>query len=838
MTAPIYGLSAGEQLSLVAGDVEITGDGDAERSGATIRIEQGRLFIAASEALAVVEPEKSAAEGGGNIAITGVSVIDLAGDGGGSLILRGGEVSIGGGSDIELTNLGARDAGRAFDVSARRFSVDGGARINAGTVAEGRGGDAGISAQNVRIAGTSADRGGIFSTSNFGPVYVENYGAGGRVDVLAERLEIGPGGNLSVAGGFFAGDAGEIAVRADELFIDGGNLEVLTGLFAGTAYGGGQGGIIRVDSSLTELRRGGQISASNGGARTGGDIYIDAGTLNAVGNANDAISGVFSSSLSYGTAGNIIISGGNLNLQGNALVASDALDAGSAGRIDVTVQNVDLRGSALTTTGISSKSIDAATGRAGDIRIHSAGHLSISGGASITSSSRADASIDPPDIGGDGGDITVDAKTVRIAGTGEKASGIFSDIANKPGNGGRISVNADSVELLNGGQISSKTIFGGDAGAVDIQTNQLVISGDGIGLITTGITTNSQYQGGLGGRIDIAADALSIVNGGVIQSNTAGYLAAGSIGITGREIDITGDSSGVLTGITSTSQAFAYGDGGRVDITTEILNLSGGAQISSDTFGYGKAGSIHINAKTVTAIGGDFPSAISSRAAEFSEGDAGSVSIQTDQLSLFNGGLIRTSSLGSGKAGNIDLETRRIDFADATVRTDGNSAEGGRIRVRATELINVRDVQITTNGILADDGASIIDLDAPLLALNRSSILSLIEDIELTPEAFKFLDDISTGEANLLAGTSLVSIDTIVAATTNADVTGVLNDVDSSLQLTDTKLIDTSGLLNRSCFVRSGSATSTFATSGTGLTTDPTATLPATVPKLSALEEC
>ena len=93
----------------------------------------------------------------------------------------------------------------------------------------------------------------------------------------------------------------------------------------------------------------------------------------------------------------------------------------------------------------------------------------------------------------------------------------------------------------------------------------------------------------------------------------------------------------------------------------------------------------------------------------FAEGRAGDVEVRAANLAVRDGGLISSSGLGIGSAGNIRLEVDTLLTEDASIRTEGTGAEGGRIAVAATTGSTFA-AEVTSSGIEPAAGASVITL--------------------------------------------------------------------------------------------------------------------------------
>ncbi|MFM6369679.1 MAG: hypothetical protein ACKPGN_15865, partial [Dolichospermum sp.] len=190
-----------------------------------------------------------------------------------------------------------------------------------------------------------------------------------------------------------------------------------------------------------------------------------------------------------------------------------------------------------------------------------------------------------------------------------------------------------------GGIISASTFGKGDAGKIEIQATEGVTVG---GALNSRV--NDTGDGNSGG-ITIDTSTLTIENTGIINANTYGKGNSGNIAIRATEgVNVRGNlSSGVfVTG---------EGNGGGITIDTSTLTIENTGIISANTSGKGNAGNIAIQASQGVNVRGDLSSGVFNTG----EGNSGDITITTPTLNLENGGIISTSILGKGDAGNITI---------------------------------------------------------------------------------------------------------------------------------------------------------------------------------------
>jgi len=309
------------------------------------------------------------------------------------------------------------------------------------------------------------------------------------------------------------------------------------------------------------------------------------------------------------------------------------------------------------------------------------------------------------------------------------------------GNSGNITLTANTLLLKDGAQINANSFGDGDAGNVTVDAgDRIIIDGVGP-VNPGGIASGVESPGtGSGGDINLTTGSLELKNGGIISSgNRSGEKNAGNISITARnDISIDGVggigfSNGVFSdvsnsGIFSATQKIGRGDGGNIDITAGSLSLTRGGTISGSNYSQGNAGQVTIIARNNISIDGvqtvettsgvqSFTSTISSILGQISDSQTnrkgGDIDIKARSLSLNNGGYISTSTFGAGDAGNITVEiadTASFTGVNQTPDLTGvnqNIKSGVFSTVESTAKGNSGNITLTANTLLLKDGAQI-----------------------------------------------------------------------------------------------------------------------------------
>ncbi len=170
---------------------------------------------------------------------------------------------------------------------------------------------------------------------------------------------------------------------------------------------------------------------------------------------------------------------------------------------------------------------------------------------------------------------------------------------------------------------------------------------------------------------------------------------------------------------------------------------------------------------------------------------------------------------GSGAAGAIDIAlTGRATIDDSVVETSVAAIStaptaGGRIAIRSGRLIDLHRARITTNGVIPAPGASILRLEAPIVAINRSTVTSLTA-------AGLPLPGVRAGVVAIDGEPILISADSLVAATSSLELRGVDDELGSKLVVLPVAFLDAAALLRERCAARRDIGASSFTATGQG----------------------
>ncbi|MBE9129076.1 MULTISPECIES: filamentous hemagglutinin N-terminal domain-containing protein [unclassified Coleofasciculus] len=281
------------------------------------------------------------------------------------------------------------------------------------------------------------------------------------------------------------------------------------------------------------------------------------------------------------------------------------------------------------------------------------------------------------------GDIQIQGRRVTLTDGSQISSATFGSIS-----AGTVSVTAsESVELLgtsaNGisSNLNTVTIGDGDAGSLRITTRRLILQ-DG-GLISTSSVFLPPFQNS------------SSVKGG---SGNLTINASESVEISDRS-PVTGISGSI------TVESLTNGDPGELNINTGRLILRDGGRISAATSGAGQRGTLTINASEsvdVIGTGTDVNGQVAPSTLEVSStgtGNAGNLTVTTDNLRLQDGAEITASSTQAG-GGNINITAEDIRLRNSSLISSSvfeSVGGGGNIAINSDIFIALEDSDILAN---------------------------------------------------------------------------------------------------------------------------------------------
>lgn len=621
----VSGYKGSETIELRGGDIEISNSVIAAHNGGVVD-NGGRILLEANDVQVVNSLVHSWVFGAGR----GNDILVVAGD-----------------LDINAAN-----------------TEDGYSGLTTGVYygASGKAGDVLVDAERVSLT----DGGKLSSIADFGSL-----GSGGTVEVITGLLYIDNGGLSNRSTGIetsaellASGNAGDIIVRADSLYIDGRGAP-LTGIssYAQDLSAGDAGNVqVEVDGDIV-LRNLAHIFSDTYGSGNAGTVLVKAaGDLEVL---NGGVIRSYTDEL--GNAGIVQVQvGGAMVLRDGARISSDTFGAGDAGSVVVSSGDMRIAGDAQ--TGITSEAHVGSLGRAGPIIITVDELLELRDQGKISSTSFA----------GDAGRVQVRAGRLNMVGKGDplEYTYISSDAGLEAfGVAGTVDIRVDGLMQLSDGALISAGSGGSatdsTAGSVVIHAGELDMNGgDAFALISA----QSLFSAGDAGSVEITVD------GAMKMHDATGVSATSQTTGLGGAVIVQADSLSLEGGVHEaeiSSEAIGVGAGGSVQVTVNgLLELRQGGVISSGTFAEGDGGTIDIQSGRLymAGNGSEWLTGITSAANSESSGFAGDIKVHIDgSLTILEGAQILADTFAGGDAGGIEIESGSllIDGAGTTERYTG-----------------------------------------------------------------------------------------------------------------------------------------------------------------------
>ncbi|MEH1847450.1 MAG: filamentous hemagglutinin N-terminal domain-containing protein [Nostoc sp.] len=779
----------GGQLNAYGGRVELGGLRSSGTVGLQIDGNNFRLgFPAESTRADVSLANKSSvhveAAGGGSIAVnarnlevSGKSVVSAGiGSGLGSVNSVAGDITLDATGEIKVVGSGsyvfnrvrsqAVGNGGNLTVNTRELLVQDGAQVGASTYGSGNAGNLDVSAQNMQLIGTSAD--GKFRSHLYAATNANAIGNGGNLTIKAGSLLVRDGAQVSTDT-FGAGKGGSLTVNADTTKIIGAS-----GLFAQQNTQGAKGNVgdLTINTKTLLVQDGAQVSTGTFGASEGGNLKVNADTVEVIGsNTVDGSSSKLTTQNyqgATGNAGDLTITTKTLLVRDGAQVATGAFGAGSSGNLKVNADTVEVIGS-NTVDGSSSNLTtqnQGATGNAGDLTINTK-TLLVRDGAQVGTGTFG---------AGKGGNLTINADTVEVIGSNAV-----------DGSPGGLFANADTADL------NADIGATGNGGNITINSNELLVQ-DGA-LVFAGARAGRKSPSN-GGDITITTQKL-LLQKAELGAGTRGAGRGGNVSVKADTVQLNGLGAAIYSDTDST------GDAGNLTISTKILTARDGAQVSTGTSGTGKGGNLTVNADTVQLIGTSaevstkdstkrFRSGLFSSTTQNSTGGAGDLTINAQQLLVTDKAGVFVSSLGLGNAGNLFVNAGSIRLDNGTLSANTRSINTDPNQPQATITLQVQDLLLLGRGSNITTDAKGENVIGGNIKIN-ADVLAAFENSDITANS----DDFRGGNVRInTKGIFGIQFRDIASSNTNdITATGATRELSGNVQITTLDIDPTRGLV-------------------------------------------
>ncbi|KYC43098.1 filamentous hemagglutinin [Scytonema hofmannii PCC 7110] len=392
--------------------------------------------------------------------------------------------------------------------------------------------------------------------------------------------------------------------------------------------------------------------------------------------------------------GDIAINAGRLNALGGRVELAGVASPGTIGlsvddsNLALTFPNQVVRGDVSLTNGAF---INVAADGGGAIALH-AKNIDISGGSSLNAGIAV--GLGTPET--TAGDISLNA-TEGVSLT--QSSRVINQVSeDATGNSGNINIQASSLNLTEGSDLSARTFGEGNTGNISVNVSGAVtLDGLGSNGLPSGIINLVQPLAvGNGGDINIKSESLTLTRGSILDATTLGEGNSGNIllDVRGAVTLDKANSVGLSSRISNQMGLSAVGNSGNIIIKAESLNLRQGSALNATLSGRGNSGNILIDVRGAVILegqGGGFFSGIANQVGSSGVGNSGDINIKAESVIFEQGNELNTSTLGRGNGGNIFVDVRGA----VTINADGgifsvvrSSAigDGGNINLKAESL--------------------------------------------------------------------------------------------------------------------------------------------------------
>ncbi len=684
----------------------------------------------------------------------------------------GGSISLTATESIEVNDSlvdadvrpGATGNGATITTNSPGLILTSGGQISTATSGTGTSGELTVNAQEIVVIGASSD--GENLSGLFTDVLPGAIGRGGDATINTQSLKLFSGGQLG-ANVLGEGQGGNLTVNAKEIEASGTipvnltdpqqqlQVQALNGQLPAAILAivipqaTGNSGKLTINSDRILLENGAQIGTGTFGSGNSGELAIKATEIEAVGTSADGLlpTSFFSTVLfgATGEGGNINIETQSLSLENGGQVRAGTSGVGNSGDVTVKAKEINLQGSSGNLpfpSSIQASVEDVSdlfagafgSGDGGKVLIETE-QLSLGNGATVSASTFGE---------GQGGSIEINATDVEV-----NNSFISADSNNRNnnsvtritiGNGGNLTMNTQSLTLKNGGRLLASTSTEGQGGNITINATEIEavgISPDGV--FPSGIDTRVQFGStGNGGNLTINTQRLIQRDGAVIQAGVFSSGQGGNITVNATEIELSGNSTSenvfpeippliqsvrgeIPSSLLTTVLPGATGNGGNLTVNTQSLTLRDGALIGTGTFGSGQSGDLTVTATQINLVGTNptdqLPSSLFTTVLLGATGNGGNLNIDTEILSLRNGGQIRAGTSGLGQSGDLTIIAQDIQL---TGRADDGI-------LPSSILAGVEDLRDLSLGKGKGDGGNAFIQTERLTILNGAEVSVITE---------------------------------------------------------------------------------------------------------------
>ena len=624
-------------------------------------------------------------------------------------------------ANVSVSTIGIGDAG-SLEIEANTINISG-SRLES-VVRVGATGDAG--GINITTDSLNGTNNSVITTDTFGQGHAGNVIINANDSIFLDEASaavsqvqsgaVGNAGNINITAtsidlfnnSFVStstegeGDAGNVTITASEINFAGASADgsQTSGAFSAVNTGGvGDAQGVTIITDNLSVSDGAKIAVGTSGIGNAGNVDITA-TGNVSLSRGDIESQVEGGG--NGQAGNVTINAANIIANNNSEISSSTEAQGDAANVSLTATESINLDNTLTSSSVSL----GATGNAGDVTLN-APNINIEARSQVTSSS---AGL------GNAANVTITATETLEFSDSTATSSIET---NGVGTAGIVTITAPEINLQSGSQLDSFTAGIGNAGEVNVEATT------NLSLSDTNISTAVQTEGeGNAGSINITAPSIAITNTSNLSSSTAGVGDAGSVTVNASQ-QLNVSNSLVVSEVRSEG----VGNAGNVSLTAPSLRVGDNTILSSSTASSGDAGDVNLNATNQLQLNN---AQVTSEVVTTGIGNAGNVTLTSPSINI-NETTISSSTAGVGDAGNVDLDaTANIDINNNSTISSAAEAtatgNAGSLSIETSQLTITDNSQAVVNVLEAGEGGTLNITAAEFVQLENSSSLSAQAD--------------------------------------------------------------------------------------------------------------
>ncbi len=288
----------------------------------------------------------------------------------GNLVMDGGVANKEGFNYIASDTFAAGNGGKVGVTVTGLLTLDNGASIAANTYGSGTAGDVTVSAKDVIVDGGAARAASISSLSGAGPGGLVGSGDAGAVSVTAkDSVTLQNGGFISTSASGAKGAAGNVTISAGSLTLDGGvDGADITRIFSVTGTPENAGNVSITVTGEMQVLNGATISVSTSSKGNAGDVTVSADSLFMDGGVanTEGFDYIASETKGAGNGGTVNVTvTGPVSVLNGASIEANTYGSGTAGDVTVSAKDVIVDGGAARAASISSLSGASPSGLVG-----------------------------------------------------------------------------------------------------------------------------------------------------------------------------------------------------------------------------------------------------------------------------------------------------------------------------------------------------------------------------------------------------------------------------------------------------------------------------------------